>query len=444
MCFGTIRTPSAGRRRERLGRALAIACLAVLVAVPAFAAATFLRGEVPDSVLRITFLDVGQADAVLVQAPGGRTALVDAGRGDIVSLLRQFGVDEVDLLVATHPHADHIGGMAGVMETLPVRFYMDNGQPHTTQTYWRLLSALDRRPEITYLEASPRTLTLGEVEIEVLPLLPRGSTEHNDRSVALVVRYGRFTAFLSGDSEVRQLSHLVGQGVVPEATLLKAPHHGSDNGFTRDFLAAAKPRVVVISAGRNNPYGHPRPAALNAFHASGAAIFRTDLHGHVSVAGSENGDYEVAYGGQVALRGTAGSAEPRRPSAPRVPAPVPGAGGVAPATGSAAVGIRLRVHADAPGNDHRNPNGEYAVLESLSSEDRPIGGWTLCDLANHCFTFPAGTVLAAGERLFVHTGSGSADGTRYYMGRRQAVWNNRGDTATVYDGTGAVVVVFDY
>lgn len=187
----------------------------------------------PDTVLRITFLDVGQGDAVLLQAPEGQTALVDAGRGDIVPLLREMRVERIDLLVATHPHADHIGGMAGVIRSMPVRFYMDNGQAHTTATYRRLMTALDERPEITYLEAMPRTISLGSAEIEVLPLLPPATADHNNRSVALVVRFGDFCALLSGDSEVRQLTHLVGLGVVPPLTLLKAPHHGSDNGVTR-------------------------------------------------------------------------------------------------------------------------------------------------------------------------------------------------------------------
>ena len=414
---------------------LAAACVAILTLLAVLPATADARirssagaARIPavDSVLRVTFLDVGQGDAVLIQAPGGQVALIDAGPDDIVAALRGFGVHAIDLAVATHPHADHIGGMTGVIETFPVRFYMDNGEPHTTQTYRRLLAALDARPEITYLEAVPRTLTLGEVEIEVLPLLPPGTTELNDRSIALVVRYGTFTAFLSGDSEVRQLTHLVGRGVVPETVLLKAPHHGSDNGFTWEFLDAARPRVVVISVGRNL-YGHPKPAALRAFQASGATVFRTDRRGHVSVAGHENGDYEVAYGGQVALQGSgAGAAEAVFPDA------------------SGGAGLRLRVQADAPGDDHRNPNGEYAIVESLTAEDRAIGGWRLCDRANHCFTFPRGAVLAAGGRLFVHTGSGSADDTRYYMGRRQAVWNNGGDTATLYDSTGAVVLVFDY
>ena len=258
---------------------------------------------VTHSGLRLTFLDVGQGDAVLLRAPGGKVALVDAGPGEVVHQLREFGVDTIDLAVATHPHADHIGGMVGVIETLPVRVYMDNGQPHTTKTYERLRDALDARPGITYLEATPRTLMLGEVMVDVLPLLPRETTDFNDRSIALVVRYGSFTAFLSGDSGVRQLTHLLDEGRVPETVLLKAAHHGSDDAFTEEFLDVAEPRVVVISVGRHNPYGHPAPAALDAFRATGAKVFRTDLHGDVSVTGFKNGEYEVVYGDQTALQG---------------------------------------------------------------------------------------------------------------------------------------------
>ena len=262
---------------------------------PGAATASAALTHSSDSVLRITFLDVGQGDAVLLRAPEGQTALVDAGPRDVVPLLRQMGVERIDLLVATHPHADHIGGMAQVIESLPVRFYMDNGDPHTTQPYQRLLAALDGRPDITYLEATPRTISLGSAEIEVLPLLPRGTTGHNDRSVALVVRFGDFKAFLSGDSEVRQLNHLVGLAAVPDVMLLKAAHHGSDNGFTAEFLRVARPEVVVISVGRNG-YGHPRPAALAAYSAAGATVFRTDLAGDVEIQGRRDGRYDVVKG----------------------------------------------------------------------------------------------------------------------------------------------------
>ncbi len=399
-----------------------------------------------DTVLRVTFLDVGQGDAVLLQAPEGRTALVDAGPGDVVPLLRELGVERIDLLVATHPHADHIGGMAGVIHAMPVRFFMDNGQAHTTATYARLMAALDARPGITYLEAVPRTISLGGAEIEVLPLLPRGTADHNNRSVALVVRFGDFRALLSGDSEVRQLAHLVGQGAVPAVTLLKAPHHGSDNGITWAFLEAARPEVVVISVGRNG-YGHPRPAALRAFAGIGARVLRTDQEGHVTILGRRNGGYSVARRAQVASGRGSGWGRAQAGDAPGtvVEDAVVGAG--AGAAGSASAigrGLRLSVHADAPGNDNRNPNGEYAVLDNRQGGDLAIGGWMLCDAANHCFRFPRGTVLRAGGRVVVHTGSGRSDGERYYMGRGRAVWNNDGDTATLTDEAGATVLVFRY
>ena len=421
-------------RRGRAPHVLA-AVVAAGVAILGTGAAK-ANAALPQATLEVTFLDVGQGDAVLIRAPEGQTALVDAGRGDIVPVLREMGVERIDLLVATHPHADHIGGMASVIESIPVRFYMDNGDPHTTATYRRLIAAVEARPEITYLEATPRSIALGSASIEVLPLLPRGSTDHNNRSVALVVRFGSFTALLSGDSETRQLDHLVRLGAVPAVSLLKAPHHGSDNGFTWDFLRAASPELVVISVGRNG-YGHPRPEALAAYAAAAGRTLRTDLGGHVQVLGYENGAHAVNSGEQVASARGGGPAESVVAGAETA---VVGAGRTAAPTAR----LRLTVTADAPGNDNRNPNGEYVALTSLEAEALAIGGWRLCDAADHCFRFPAGAVLGARETVTVHSGTGRAGRSRYFMGYRRAVWNNNGDTATVYDNRGAIVVVFSY
>ena len=437
-------TPHHTRARRAFATAaiLAVSLTALATTLATIAttpAAVQVAPPQPDSSLRVTFLDVGQGDAILLQAPEGQTALIDAGRGDIVTLLREMGVTGIDLLVATHPHADHIGGMTGVLESIPVRFYMDNGDPHTTATYRRLLSTLEARPEITYLEATPRTITLGSASLEVLPLLPRGSTDHNNRSVSLVLRFGDFTALLSGDSEVRQLTHFVNQQVVPKLTLLKAAHHGSDNGFTWSFLQTARPEVVVISVGRNG-YGHPRPAALEAYTATAGETLRTDLHGHVQVQGHRNGAYAVVRGTQVASATSSGSPRIMQPPVIGAETPVVGAA----RTSTPNTKLRLSVMADAPGNDHQNPNGEYVTIESIASESLAISGWQLCDRANHCFRFPDGAVLEAGGRIVIHTGTGQPDGIRYYMGRRQAVWNNDGDTATLFDGSGTIVLAFSY
>ena len=248
-----------------------------------------------ESRVELIFLDVGQGDAVLVRSPEGRTALVDAGCCDPTAQLMAVGVDRLDLVVATHPHADHIGGMEAVLGAFPVGAYMDNAQTHTTATYLNLMRALAERTDITYLEAVPRTIALGSVTLEVLPLPPPDELSHNDRSVGLVLRFGRFTAFLSGDSERRQLTYFLEHGAIPPLTVLKAPHHGSLNGFTMDFLRVTGPDVVVIPLGPNS-YGHPHPEALDAYGSVAREVYRTDRDGQVTVSGYADGRYVVRTG----------------------------------------------------------------------------------------------------------------------------------------------------
>lgn len=251
---------------------------------------------VPDgarSGVEIHFLDVGQGDAILVRSPEGRTALIDAGPSDPVPALRELGVERLDLVVATHGHADHIGGMDEVLRAFPVGSYMDNGTPHTTATWSRLAELLRARTDIRYLEASPRTLTLGSVRLEVLPLPDDEELEQNDRSVVLVLRYGRFAALLTGDAEVPAVTRLVHAGVVPDVAVLKGAHHGSRNGVTRAFLRAARPEVVVLSLGAGNSYGHPHPEALEAYRHVTPEIYRTDRHGRITVIGHEDGSWTV-------------------------------------------------------------------------------------------------------------------------------------------------------
>ncbi len=262
--------------------------LAVACAAPA-AAQDSTRVE-------LIFLDVGQGDAIVIRSPEGKVALVDAGPGPIVSQLRRRGIDSIDIAIASHPHADHIGGMAGVIRSMPVRFYMDNGVPHTTSTYLNLLRTL-RASDITYLRATDRTIRLGSVNLTILPP-PDEANGHNDRSVGLLIEYGEFRALLTGDSEVAELNHFIELGV-PYVTVLKAAHHGSRDAVTPAWLSATKPEVVVISLGRDNPYGHPHPWAMRYYRAVAREIYRTDLHGEVTVRGWEDGRVEI-----VTARGT--------------------------------------------------------------------------------------------------------------------------------------------
>ena len=263
------------------------ACLRALVVATALASTGCGRDSVD-----ITFVDVGQGDATLIETPDGRIALVDAGESDLGNRLHERGVERIDLLVASHPHDDHIGGLDEIVERFPVGAYLDNGMTYDTQAYRRLLAAIDARSSITYLSAEPRTLRLGDVAVEVLATHP--APQHaNDGSVALLVRYGEFSVLLTGDAEIEALDYLVESGAVPYVTVLKASHHGSDNGFTEDFLTAARPEVVVISVGAGNAYGHPGELALAAYYAAASDVYRTDLDGSVTVRGFRNGRYRI-------------------------------------------------------------------------------------------------------------------------------------------------------
>ena len=244
---------------------------------------------------RLVFLDVGQGDAIVVISPEERVALIDAGpRGqDIVGQLRRHGVDTVDVAIATHPHADHIGGFAAVFAALPVRYFMDNGVPHTTATYRELLEVV-RASGVTYLEATDRRLNLGSVTLRVLPP-PADATSLNGASIGIVVEYGGFRALLTGDAEVEELNHFVRLGV-PDVDVLKAAHHGARDAVTPAWLSATRPEVVVISCGRDNPYGHPGPWALRYYETAAAQVYRTDLDGEVVVMIGEEGRYSVMTG----------------------------------------------------------------------------------------------------------------------------------------------------
>lgn len=242
-----------------------------------------------DRVVQLVFLDVGQADATIIRSPEGKTLVIDGGRVDLPDRVRALGIDTVDLVVATHAHSDHIEGIDDLLAEVPVRFYLDNGLPHTTGDYRRVMDALEQS-EVTYLRPEARTLELGSVTLRVFP--PPGGDDQNDNSVGILVEYGDFTALFTGDSETGQLDYLVGRGV-PDVTLLKAAHHGSENGVTAAWLAATKPNVVVISAGRDNRYGHPHASALDAYMSATDEIYRTDRDGDVIVRGFVDGTFDV-------------------------------------------------------------------------------------------------------------------------------------------------------
>jgi competence protein ComEC len=425
-----------------------LALVASLAATSPVSGQAMADPEAPKPVA-ITFLDVGQGDATVIRTPSGRVVMIDAGRVSPLRQLTRLGVSEIALLIATHAHADHIGGLDDVLTARPVDTYVDNGTPHTTETYRELMAHVERL-DVRYLQAVPRTLTLDEISLDILPL-PPSMEGQNNRSVGVLLRYGDFLAFFSGDSERPELEFWQARGVVEDVTLLKAPHHGAVNGFTHSFLEEASPEVVVISVGATNPYGHPRPEALAAYSSVADEVLRTDRDGTVTVLGFSDGRYETVLGedsyDQVELQSMGywdiNQLSPGDDSGGQLDL----VSGMLPSnqtTSSMEDILTLTVHAGTSSQDAPNLNAEYVVIENHSPTSVDIGMWRLCDLSSRCFRFPSGSNIDGGRRVVVYTGYGTTDGVSFFMNNGNAVWNDNGDEARLFGAGGQEVLRYVY
>src|SRR6266705_5864162 len=222
---------------------VAFLCLALAVALTA--------RPISAQQLEIRFLNVGQGDAALIRS-GTKTLLIDAGgSAGVVSYLHAFYIDTIDLVIASHNHADHIGGMSGVLHSAVVRFYMDNGVPQTTATYQRTIEAV-QASGAHYLRPTARTITLGDAHIRILPPPPPSGQDQNNTSVGVLIEYGEFHALFTGDSELRELDYWLSNGAIPHVHVVKVAHHGSPNGTSVAWIEATHPQIAVISVGAGN------------------------------------------------------------------------------------------------------------------------------------------------------------------------------------------------
>lgn len=407
----------------------------------ALLSASALQGSGQATPVEITFLDVGQGDAVVVRAPGGEVLMVDAGSDAPLRALSRLGVDSIDLLVATHPHADHIGGMQGVLTARPVARYLSGGDTSSSSLSQGVEATLDRISGATRLSAEGQRLQVGDLSVEVLPFASRDPGMEGKApapSVGLVVRYGGFSALLSGDAEEVQLAAWVEAEVVPEVTLLKASHHGSQSGFTVPFVEAAHPELVVISVGGANRRGHPRPEALTAYGSVASTVLRTDVHGHVTVRGFPDGSYEMLTGADL------DDLQRMDPERGETDASTPGSSSQAGADEALAMGadeaLAMEVEVDAPGFRPGDLNRDHAIIANRGDTAVDLSGWRLCDISTRCFRFPSGTSAPPGRRIVVYTGYGIPDGASYFMNNDRRVWNEDGDEASLYDADGRLVL----
>ncbi len=264
----------------------------------------------------VHFIDVGQGDSILVKA-GGRNMLVDGGRRvegpKLASYLKSQGVTSIDVLVSTHPHADHIGGLLTILKEFPVKRVVDSGIPHTTRTYESYLTLIDEL-DIPYTAGEAgQTIELDpSVKVEVLaPPSPPIEGGINENSVVLKVTHGNVSFLLMGDAGIPQERYLMASGYDLRSNVYKVPHHGSWYSASVPFITRVRPEVSVIEVGPNI-YGHPAPGTLAILEDAGSVVYRTDLNGNVVVTSDGRGftvapQYETPSGKQLSCAPTNGA-----------------------------------------------------------------------------------------------------------------------------------------
>jgi competence protein ComEC len=252
----------------------------------------------PSQNLTIVFIDVGQGDSILVILPNTKTLLIDGGMreasGKVLSTLQEYGLNHIDVVVATHPHADHIGGLIDVLRIVSVGQVLDSGRSHRGPIFEDFVSTIETKQIPLKLVKEGDSINLHpKVKIEVLNPPANLTKGVNNKSVVLRLDYGEFSALFTGDIEEASEERLVSRNATAlDVDVLKAGHHGGNTSSTLPFLNAVTPEVVVISLGVG--YGYPEYEALKSISAAGTEhLVRTDVDGTITVNANACSEYSI-------------------------------------------------------------------------------------------------------------------------------------------------------
>lgn len=238
------------------------------------------------SELVVHYLDVGQGDSEILQC-NNQTMLIDAGTNDstktLIQDIKDLGITRFDIVVATHPHEDHIGGMDAVIKQFDIgTVYMPDVITNTV-TFSDLLKALQNK-NLKPVHPQPGTVfNLGNAQCTVLAPNSATYTDLNNYSIVIRVVFGSNSFLFTGDAQTQSETEMLAKNYNLKADVLKVGHHGSDTATSPAFLAAVNPKYAVIEVGAGNDYGHPHAVTLQKLAAAGVTVYRTDLNGIITI-----------------------------------------------------------------------------------------------------------------------------------------------------------------
>lgn len=235
--------------------------------------------------MKVHFIDVGQGDSIYIKTPNGDDILIDAGNGNgkkTIDYLKKQKVKDIEVMIATHPDADHMGGLNDVLKAYKVKSVYAPKVSHTTQVYKDFLKAV-KAEKLTIKTAQKGTkLNLKGVNATFLaPVKTYSKSDLNNWSAVLKVTYGKNSYLFTGDAEEKSEKDLIASKQDLKADVLKVGHHGAKTSTSADFLKKVNPKHAVISVGAKNNYGHPTSAILDRLKKNGTDVYRTDKQGSI-------------------------------------------------------------------------------------------------------------------------------------------------------------------
>jgi beta-lactamase superfamily II metal-dependent hydrolase len=247
---------------------------------------TAILSPLAENDIRVHFIDLGQADGILLQS-GENAVLIDGGeyktRDSLVNYLRGAGITSLDYVVATHPHSDHIGGLAAVIRQFDVKNILMPDATNNTATFDSLLAAIEDKGLSVTVPSVGDKITAGIIELTVLAPAGKDFKDLNNASIVLRMAHGDIAFLFTGDAETPSETEMLNGGLNLRADVLKAGHHGSRTATSAQFLDAVRPATVVVTCGRQNSYGHPHKEFLEIVNQPerNITLLRTDESGTI-------------------------------------------------------------------------------------------------------------------------------------------------------------------
>jgi len=373
--------------------------------------------------VEVHFIDVGQGDSIYIKLPNNVDILIDGGNNwygdDVVTYLKSQNVDDIEYMIATHPDADHIGGLDDVLKAFEVVNVYAPEVPHTTKTYNDFV--LEVRNEGTYIKTAKAGITLINTALAAVIGCPSFSnlfflgpvknygTDLNSWSAVMKLDFGNSSFLFTGDADRISEKDMIDNGMSLKADVLKVGHHGSDSSTSQEFLKEVNPKYAVISVGKNNNYGHPAQEVLVKLEKYKVDLFRTDLQEHIiAVSDGNKLNFNVEPINTTNLMEDSQKPEQQKTSI---------------------LITSLDVF------------DEKVTICNNTDEDVDLTGWVLIsEVGNQKFNFPDGYILKAGECVNILSGRNAIDEPPANLKWTGAyVWNNNEDIAALYDDEGTLI-----